>query len=372
MDTWTAIIVNIFVVVAIIILIIAAIIGAFLRQKHRARRALSDQNWYLQISLSRKDALSQWFLVLGSLALANAVYAINNNFGEVLSWRLILLISVLIFGLIAYFGRSVYCAAIGIVGVLIWWTAQTSFWQTKNNIGYSAVIAMPVGLMWLAILLYAVGFWQMRKMAWKRFGVTYAIIGLIVMNLLLFSFSTESGLRFLEEMTTPGGIFDVWQNLVALLVVASLSGAAIVYGWIGKALIKWEAFFATVLFFIFQLLTVLPNQSLLIDNHYTSQLTAAGLFWAAIFNFVLLSEILGAIFAGYLRREIWMINFGTVLLIIFTAVKYFDWFFKFMDKSVFFIVAGIMLFAIGWAMERGRRYLAQTIQPPITDNQENQ
>jgi uncharacterized membrane protein len=42
-------------------------------------------------------------------------------------------------------------------------------------------------------------------------------------------------------------------------------------------------------------------------------------------------------------------------------VKYFDWFFKFMDKSVFFIVAGIMLFAIGWAMERGRRYLAQTI-----------
>ncbi len=347
---------------------------AFLRQKHRERRELNDHNWYLQMSLSHKDALGQWFLVLGSLALANMVYAANNNLGEIFSWRLVLLISALIFGIVAYFGRSVYCAVIGIVGVLIWWMAQTAFWQIKSNTNYSAVIATPAGLMWLAILLYAAGFWQMRKTAWKRFGAAYVTIGLLLANCLLFIFSTESGLNALEEMTARGGVFDAWQNLIALLVVASLSAAAIIRGRISKTLIKGEAFFAAVLFLIFGLLLVaLPGQSLLTDNYYDArQLTAAGLFWAAVFNFALLFEILGVIFAGYWRREMWMINFGAVLLIIFTAVKYFDWFFKFMDKSVFFIVAGIMLFVIGWAMERGRRYLAQAIQPPATANQENQ
>jgi len=372
MDSWIGVIAIYLMGLVVVIFVIAAIIGAFLRQKHRACRELNDQNWYLQISLSRKDALSQWFLVLGSLALVNAVYVINNNFGEIFSWRLVLLISVLIFGLVAYFGRSVYCAAIGIIGFLVWWAAQTSFWQIKNNVVYSAVIAAPVGLMWLAILLYAAGFWQMRKMAWKRFGAAYAIIGLIVMNFLLFSFSTKSGLSFLEEMTARGGIFDVWQNLIALLIIGGLTFAAIGYGWMGKILIKWEAFFTAGLFVLFGLLFALPDQSLLTGNYYSRQLTSAGLLWAAIFNFLLLFEILGVIFAGYLRREIWMINFGAVLLIIFTAVKYFDWFFKFMDKSVFFIVAGIMLFVIGWAMERGRRYLAQTIQPRDDVNQENQ
>jgi len=55
-------------------------------------------------------------------------------------------------------------------------------------------------------------------------------------------------LNALEEMTARGGVFDAWQNLIALLAVASLSAAAIIRGRISKTLIKGEAFFAAVLF----------------------------------------------------------------------------------------------------------------------------
>lgn len=369
MNSWIGIIAIYLAGILIVIFAIVAVIGAFLRQKQRGSRELNENNWYLKPSLSPKDAMSQWFLVLGGLALVNMIYAINNNFNGPLSWRLVLLIAVLIFGALAYWGKSIYAAALGIVGFLVWWAAQTAFWQPPEGI-YIQGLAAPIGLMWLAVLLYTAGFWQMRKSAWKRFGIVWASIGLVLANFLLFVFSTELGLVALEEMIARGGIFDVWQNTISLFIIGGMVVIALLYGWSRKIVLAQEAFFSGILFFIFGLLLALPDQSLFDGNRWSSQLTATGLFWAALFNLVLLFEILGVIFAGYLRREIWMINFGAVLLIIFTAVKYFDWFFKFMDKSAFFIVAGIMLFAIGWGMERGRRYLTRSINSQI--NQSNQ
>ncbi len=357
-------ILNALVVITVIVFIIVALFCAFLRQKHHRNSGLSEHNWYLQLSLSRKDAMSQWFLVLGSLALANMAYVVNNNLGCPLSWRTILLIAVLIFAAMAYFGRSFYCAAIGIVGFLVWWVAQTTFWQIE--ITSHVVLTALVGLMWLAILLYALGFWQMQKTAWKRFGAAYVVIGLLLANFLLFAFSTQFGLQSLEEIIASGRVFDVWQNTIALFLAGGWAMLTLLYCWSKKIVLIEEASFVLGLFLLFGLLIVLPEQSLIIGK-WPGQLTGAGLFWAAVFNFTLLFEILGVIFAGYRRREVWMINFGAVLLIIFVAEKYFDWFFKFMDKSVFFIIAGIMLFVIGWAMERGRRYLAQS----ITSNQQN-
>jgi len=65
---------------------------------------------------------------------------------------------------------------------------------------------------------------------------------------------------------------------------------------------------------------------------------------------------------GYLKRENWLINLGAFFIFILIFVKYFDWFFAFLDKSIFFISAGILLFVVGWFMEKGRRYLLSTIK----------
>ena len=40
-----------------------------------------------------------------------------------------------------------------------------------------------------------------------------------------------------------------------------------------------------------------------------------------------------------------------------SRVDRFDWFFTFFDKSIFFISAGIILFIVGWFMEKGRKYM---------------
>jgi len=133
MDSWIWSMVSMVFYIISLIFVPILIIGAFLRRRRRHGRELDESNWYLQLSLSPKDAMSQWFLILGGLALANMIYAINNNFGSPLSWRLVLLAAILIFGALAYWGKSVYAAAIGVIGFLVWWAAQTAFLATAGG-----------------------------------------------------------------------------------------------------------------------------------------------------------------------------------------------------------------------------------------------
>ncbi len=307
--------------------------------------------------------MSQWFLVLGGLALANAIWAINNNFDGPLSWRVILMVAVLIFAAIAYWCKSVYAATIAIVGFLVWWPAQAMEWQKANTM----IAAIPAGLAWLAILLYVAGFWQTRFAAWKRFAMVYLVVGLLVLNFFIFLFSSRSGLEMLSELNSEPELFisSSEQNFIVMFAIGFLTLAAIGYGWYKKFILEKEAIAAVVLFLLFGAILVSPPQETMAGYR---QLAPAGIAWGAIFNFTLFAEILGVIFAGYWRREVWMVNFGAVLLVLFIAFKYFDWFFNSIDKSAFFIFAGILLFGIGWAMERGRRYLLRSIGSQI--NQE--
>jgi uncharacterized membrane protein len=80
-----------------------------------------------------------------------------------------------------------------------------------------------------------------------------------------------------------------------------------------------------------------------------------------IYNIAIFLELFGLIYLGYMRGETWLINFGALFLFLLIIAKYFDWFFTFLDKSIFFIGAGILFFVVGWIMERGRRYMISNI-----------
>jgi len=352
----------IFICIAVVVIVVAAIvgvIGAFVRSKKHSLSVSNDRTWYLQLSLSKGDALSQWFLVLGALALSNAIYVINQNFGAPLSWQTILLFAGLIFVVCGYLSKSVYAMVIGIVGLLVWWVDQTIAWSFPGGQAFEAVTAIPVGLVWLAILLYVAGFIQAKFPPWKRFAAAYTFIGILMATTVLFIFSTRSGLEALESMIERSYLFDVWQNLVSIFVIGVATTLMAIYAWADKRVSAKEVAACAVLFLLFGVFLVLPDQNIFFNSNY--ELSATGIFWAAIINFALFFEILGVIFSGYLRKELWLVNMGTIFLLIFVAVKYFDWFFDFMDKSVFFLVAGVLLFGVGWTMERGRRYLVKSI-----------
>ena len=125
------------------------------------------------------------------------------------------------------------------------------------------------------------------------------------------------------------------------------------------SLLKEMGFLLVFLFLLVLIVFVFPHKNLFVKYN---ELSGLGIFWAIIFNIILFLEIIGILFLGYFNKKHLFINISLAFTFIFIFVKYFDWFFTFLDKSIFFIGAGILLFVVGWFMEKGRRYMLRNIK----------
>ncbi|MDB4894258.1 MAG: rane protein [Firmicutes bacterium] len=78
-----------------------------------------------------------------------------------------------------------------------------------------------------------------------------------------------------------------------------------------------------------------------------------------VFNLVLFISTVGLALLGIQRRSSLLVNLGLTAFVIHTITRYFDLFFSAMDRSVFFILGGIVLLVGGWLLERNRRRWTQ-------------
>lgn len=155
-----------------------------------------------------------------------------------------------------------------------------------------------------------------------------------------------------------------WQMTLSLLLFGTSLAGLSLHAASKKIISGFEALALILLALLFGVMTSLPEQKLFLGSRFSAigELSRAGILWAFILNLAVFLELIGLIFSGYLWREEWLINLGAFLLFFLIIVKYFDWFFTFLDKSVAFIGAGILLFGVGWFMERGRRYMISNMK----------
>lgn len=344
-------------------------------RKRRKKKGVDDKNWYLQFAFSREDSTSQLMIFLSVLFLGITLLAINRDLGDLVSWKIIILITSLAAIAIAYWLRVLYALIIGLIGIYGWLGIQTAFWVSDDKIKATAIIS---GLAFLSLLYFSIGEIHSRYERAKRYSIVYSVLGILLINGLLFFFSTKIGITALEEATRGDSPFSIvsFSVIIFVLVVAIIGSN--VYTYVNNSS-KWREILAVaILFILFSIILLLSKQNFVLDSSifsYMSQketLTPAGLLWAVILNAVAFLELVGIIFLGYLRRQTWLINMGAFFLFIFILIKYFDWFFSFLDKSLFFIGAGILLLALGWSMERGRKKMLMRISEQnqvITFNQ---
>lgn len=349
-----------FLLVAVIGIIVRIIFSLF-RRKNKGTHPADDKEWYLQLALSKEDSLSQFFYLLSFFFLGVTLIAFNRDFGDPFSWQTILLAASAIGLAGAYRFKALYVLPFSLIGLTSWWGAQAAEWMQGKDIKSSAIFA---GLMFVALFFYSLGHLHEKEIKWKRFSLVYLFLGIISVTAALFFLSTKPGLSSLGDMARGFSFFSSWQMTLSLLLfLAAIVGTAL--RAINKKLMSPFEFSAVLLLtFLFGAIALLPQQSMFLLYYYSGNqdLSGTGILWAIIFNFVLFFELLGLIFSGYLRQETWLINLGAFFLFLLIIVKYFDWFFTFLDKSVFFIGAGILLFAVGWFMEKGRRYMISNIK----------
>ena len=73
------------------------------------------------------------------------------------------------------------------------------------------------------------------------------------------------------------------------------------------------------------------------------------------FNLLYALQVLGVIVLGYLRRNRAYINLGLVFFVLEVIARYFDFFWKLLPRSLFFIGGGLLLLAGGIVLEKKRR-----------------
>ena len=81
--------------------------------------------------------------------------------------------------------------------------------------------------------------------------------------------------------------------------------------------------------------------------------------YPVLFNLVLLAGIVGLVFAGYFRGREAFINVGIIFFGLNVATRYFELSWDLLDRSIVFIVAGLILLGGGLLLERGRRKVVE-------------
>ena len=82
-----------------------------------------------------------------------------------------------------------------------------------------------------------------------------------------------------------------------------------------------------------------------------------GILYALLFNVVFAAVALGAVYAGYVGDEPWLVNAGVALVAIDLVARYFDVFWSALPRSVGMIGAGALILAIAYVLERQRKHL---------------
>lgn len=359
--------------------VIGTIIYMVVRKKKKAGASVSNgqkvssSELSIDIMDSKEDTVSQFFFLLAFSFFGVALFTINRDLGDPIPWNLIVLFTSLV-GLIgAYALQSILVLPFAIGSFVSWWAYQMFKVAETSHFKVSAIVAT---LLMLPVLFYVLGHFHALQKKYVRFGSLYKIVGILFTTMVLFMLSTQSGVQMLEAATNGNPITTSWQAMLSLATISLVTIGLGRYSLYKKKLSIYEYFAVILLTCLFVGIALLPEQ-----NVYTSSLTnlanigrgnvvytgrgelnGLGIFWVALFNLAIFVELLGLIFSGYVRHEEWLINTGALFLFLLIVAKYFDWFFTFLDKSIFFIGAGILLFALGWFMERGRRYMIANVK----------
>lgn len=346
----------------LIVVLIAALIARRFWKRHSSGPHRRNRFAFF---FSAEDAVSQAFLLLSVFFLGITLLAFNREAGDPFSWRTVLLMASIAAIAIAYSLKAVSLLGFGLVGVAAWWSTQAVHWISGNEARYASLIA---GIFFIALIYYVLGRMHGGSPAFKRYGVFYSLIGILTVTAFLFFFSTKPGLEALEEMTEGHASLASPQIVFSLCALAAALIALLIGAMLMKVISPGEAIAIVLLGLLFGEIALLPQQNCFINpGRFPSvfspgnRLSGTGIAWAVTFNVLVFLELLGLLFSGYARKEKWLINLGAMFLFLLALVKYCDWFFTSLDKSIFFIGSGVLLLAVGWFMERGRRRLLSGI-----------
>lgn len=279
-------------------------------------------------------------ILLGALLYEAGLFLITQIYDMPLDhpWPLFFLAAAGVLPLAYLFGSRIIML-LALADVTAGVVAALVAWYPDSPKSESALIVIAV----LGIAFYAIGRLHTLEGALARFADTYVFSGLLVLLGLIYAFTfdepwsamTRAGV---ESYAAPAVVYasialvcvlvgaqwllrqrDLESNIEAGSQVALLALAAIVATWPG-----WAGY-------------------------------------AIVFNAAYFAISAGLVTRGYLRGDERYINAGLLAVAIGLLTRYIDVFWSMLAGSAFFIIGGLVLLAVAFALERTRRGLVRAM-----------
>ena len=240
--------------------------------------------------------------------------------------------------------QGLFLVAIG------FWLPEWLDGRNESPVIFAAALYLTIGL-----LLYGLGKLQSRYDLTRPYAAAYEVFGLIVMLSAVYFLS----FRFLYDASSYRELGVDVEVATQLWVLFYLAGAGALAAIAGAAAIqiKRQLPLITLPYEGAAALTVLAMAYLVV-------FVGAGndVLYPVLFNLLLLAGIIGLVFAGYFwRREIF-INIALVFFGLDIITRYFELSWDLLDRSVVFIVAGLILLGGGFLLEQGRIRVVNRIE----------
>lgn len=221
---------------------------------------------------------------------------------------------------ISYMTRSPWSMAFGLIGSAMWVGLQSG---TER-----------FGLLAWGATLYGGYLWHKRS--WQLFEKPFMYVGVTSTLLALLCLTFNDHGTFLSS---------VQLDRLAMLVCVALGGLAAPS--LGEKKTPPEVAAAFVVTMAAYLIACIPSE--------TGRML--------LYNANVLAALVLLAVAGLRRlHSIALVNLTVVFFVFFIIARYFDMFFSMLDRSVFFVMGGIVLLAAGSFAERSRRKLIEGFQ----------
>lgn len=223
-----------------------------------------------------------------------------------------------------------------------------SWLENVRDFDYFAYYARVVILLYLAVgvMLYALGRLQAQFRQTETYARIYEIVGLITVFGALYVFTFRDFFpRHGSTASGEGVAPEFWWTLhsVVALALAALAVCGVLAR--GRRLLRQR----------------LPYEGaaalLLLAAGYAGVYLPFGgnLAYPLLFNLLLFLGIVGLVFAGYFQGDEVLINLALVFFSVDVVSRYFEYSWGLFDRSLVFIVAGVILLGGGFLLERSRR-----------------
>ena len=167
--------------------------------------------------------------------------------------------------------------------------------------------------------------------------------GIVIIFFVLIGVSDSVGA--LEAIASS---FEKLSQEMNVLTIISLSALTLLV-LIGRAkLLNVEIWFGVGLIFLLHLV-------------FYVDLSAFVTLWLIVSNILAIVFSAGVAYLGLLGRDKLMINFGSILMLIIVMIKFYDLGYKFLDRSLFALLAGLFFILAGLLLTHFRNSLIRRL-----------